>query len=138
MTIGSHSHAEENNEEHADHEEEEEEENNHAGETNEEHAEHEEEEEEEENNHAGENNEEEDEEEEEGDNVEPDFQLKTSRSPAAKDSKECALRCDTYNSQQIPANCPSSKFPVGQKFCVAGTTYTVTKSWNSVGGSTVN
>jgi len=57
---------------------------------------------------------------------------------ASKDSKECALRGDTYNSKQIPANCPSSKFPVGQKFCVDGTTYTVTKSWDSVGGSTVN
>merc|ERR1719321_2432835 len=56
----------------------------------------------------------------------------------AKDSTECALRADTYNSQQIPANCRSSKFPVGQKFCVAGTTYTVTKSRDSVGGSTVN
>jgi len=48
------------------------------------------------------------------------------------------LAADTYNDQQIPANCRSDKFPVGQKFCLAGTTYTVTKSWNSVGGSTVN
>merc|ERR1719191_862341 len=44
---------------------------------------------------------------------------------------ECATRADTYNSHQIPANCPSSKFPVGQKFCVNGETYTVTKSWDS-------
>jgi hypothetical protein len=55
-----------------------------------------------------------------------------------EDSTECALRADTYNSQQIPANCRSSKFPVGSKFCVAGTTYEVTKSWDSGGGSTVN
>jgi len=55
-----------------------------------------------------------------------------------QDSSACALRADTYNSKQIPANCPSSYFPVGKKICVAGTTYEVTKSWNSVGGSTVN
>eukprot|EP00746_Dinoflagellata_sp_MGD_P122822 gnl/MRDRNA2_/MRDRNA2_57599_c0_seq1.p1 gnl/MRDRNA2_/MRDRNA2_57599_c0~~gnl/MRDRNA2_/MRDRNA2_57599_c0_seq1.p1 ORF type:complete len:311 (+),score=47.81 gnl/MRDRNA2_/MRDRNA2_57599_c0_seq1:92-1024(+) len=55
-----------------------------------------------------------------------------------KGKQECALRGDTYNSKQLPADCPSSYFPVGQKICVAGTTYEVTKSWDSVGGATVN
>jgi len=52
------------------------------------------------------------------------------QAPAPK-PKGCALGFDTYNDQQIPANCRSKNFPVGQKFCVAGTTYTVTKSWDT-------
>jgi len=59
-------------------------------------------------------------------------QLQQSQKP------KCALRADTYNSQQIPANCRSKNFPVGSKFCVAGRTYTVLKSWDSSGGSSVN
>lgn len=59
------------------------------------------------------------------------------------DETECALRSDTYNDKQISATCRSSKFPAGQKFCLAGTTYTVITSFDSVGrnrqlGSTVN